>query len=75
MEVTLFNNGCKSDPTIFSIYSSGHSRLIVTSMMALKVSSIYNIGHNKCKGLLPTKLQFKADKNPKWPESLMLFPL
>ena len=31
----------------------------------LKVSSLYNIGHKKCKELVPTKLQFKMDKNPK----------
>jgi hypothetical protein len=28
-----------------------------------------NIGHNKCKELLLTKLQFKVDKNPTWPGS------
>jgi hypothetical protein len=38
----------------------------------LKVSSLYNTGHNKCKELLPTKLQFKVDKNPTWPGSWML---
>jgi hypothetical protein len=32
----------------------------------LKVSSLYNIGHNKWKALLSTKLQFKDDKNPTW---------
>jgi hypothetical protein len=38
----------------------------------LKVSSLYNTGHNKCKGLFPTKLQFKVDKNPMWPGSWIL---
>jgi hypothetical protein len=33
----------------------------------LKVSSLYNFGHNKCKELLPKKLQFNLDKNPMWP--------
>jgi hypothetical protein len=32
----------------------------------LKVSSMYNTGHNKWKVPLPTKLQFKDDKNPTW---------
>jgi hypothetical protein len=32
-----------------------------------KVSLLYNIGHNKCKELLPTKLQFKLKENPTWP--------
>ena len=32
----------------------------------LKVSSLYNIGHNKQKALPLTKLQFKADKDPRW---------
>jgi hypothetical protein len=40
--------------------------LVVTSIVILKVSSLYNIGHNKCKELFPTKLQFKVDKNPMW---------
>jgi hypothetical protein len=35
-----------------------------SSFNNLKVSSLYNTGHNKCKELLPTKLQFKVDKNP-----------
>jgi hypothetical protein len=38
----------------------------------LKVSSLYNTSHNKCKELLPTKLQFKVDKNPTWRGSWML---
>jgi hypothetical protein len=38
----------------------------------LKVSSLYNTGHNKYKELLPTKLQFKVDKNPTWHGSWML---
>jgi hypothetical protein len=45
------------------------------STMASKqpyVSSLYNIGHNKCKELLLTKLQFKMDKNPTWCGSWML---
>jgi hypothetical protein len=37
-----------------------------------KVSSLYNIGNNKCKELLPTKLQFEVDKNPTWHGSWML---
>jgi hypothetical protein len=28
---------------------------------------LYNTDHNKCKELLPTKLQFNLDKNPTWP--------
>jgi hypothetical protein len=32
-----------------------------------KISSLYNTGHNKCKELLSTNLQFKLDKNPTWP--------
>jgi hypothetical protein len=31
-----------------------------------KVYSLCNTGHNKWKALLPTKLQFKDDKNPTW---------
>jgi hypothetical protein len=38
----------------------------------LKVSSLYNIGHNKCKELLPTKLQFKVNKNLTWHGSWIL---
>jgi hypothetical protein len=30
------------------------------------------MGHNKCKEILPTKLQYKVDKNPTWPRSWML---
>jgi hypothetical protein len=33
---------------------------------------MYNVGHNKCKELLPKKLQFKVEKNPKWRGSWML---
>ena len=33
---------------------------------------MYNTGYNKCKELLPTKLQFKVDKNPTWHGSWML---
>jgi hypothetical protein len=33
---------------------------------------MYNISYNKCKELLPTTLQFKVDKNPKWRGSWML---
>jgi hypothetical protein len=40
----------------------------VASIVILKVSSLYNAGHNKCKELFPTKLQFKVDKNPPWPK-------
>jgi hypothetical protein len=39
---------------------------IVASIVTLKVSPLYNISHKKCKELLPTKLQFKVDKNPTW---------
>jgi hypothetical protein len=46
---------------VISLYSIGHNILIVASIMA---SSIYNTSH---KELLPTKLQFKLDKNPTWP--------
>jgi hypothetical protein len=35
---------------------------IVASIVILK----YNTSHNKWKALLPTKLQFKDDKNPTW---------
>ena len=38
----------------------------MTSIVTLKVSSLYNIGDKKCKELLPTKLQFEVDKNPTW---------
>jgi hypothetical protein len=37
-----------------------------------KVFSVYNTGHNKYKELLPTKFQFKVDKNPTWLGSWML---
>jgi hypothetical protein len=30
-------------------------------------TSHLHIVHNKCKEHLPTKLQFKVDKNPMWP--------
>jgi hypothetical protein len=29
--------------------------------------SLHNIGHNKCKELLPQQLQLNLDKNPTWP--------
>jgi hypothetical protein len=34
---------------------------------------MYNIGHNKCKELLPPKLQFNFYKNPHGLKSWMLF--
>jgi hypothetical protein len=43
------------------------NRLTVTFNSDLKVSSLYNTGHNKCNELLPTKLQSNLDKNPTWP--------
>jgi hypothetical protein len=53
-----------------------HRTILVTIVASiysvLKVSSLYNIGHNKCKELLPTKFQFKVDKNPTWRGSWML---
>jgi hypothetical protein len=36
----------------------------------LKVLSLYNTDHNKCKELLPTKFQFNLDKNLTWPRIL-----
>jgi hypothetical protein len=61
---------------VISFYSIGHSKLLVAFNSSfnsdLKVSWLYNIGHNKWKELLPTKLQFKVDKNPMWPGSWML---
>jgi hypothetical protein len=55
-------------PQSFSFYSIGYigltTILIVTSIVTLKVSSLYNIGHNKCRELLSTKVQFRMDKNP-----------
>jgi hypothetical protein len=38
----------------------------------LNISLQYNISYNKCKELLPTRLQFKLDKNPTWPQSWLL---
>jgi hypothetical protein len=35
----------------------------VASMVASIVISKFFIGHNKCKELLPTNLQFKVDKD------------
>jgi hypothetical protein len=76
---TFFNNGFKNDPTfrVISFYSVGHSKLIVVCFNSgfnsdLKVSSLYNTGHNKCKELLPTKTSIKVDKNPTWLGSWML---
>jgi hypothetical protein len=37
----------------------------------LKVSLLSNISQNKYKELLPTKLQFKVDRNPTWLGSWM----
>ena len=39
--------------------------LIVASIVVSKF--LHCIDHNKCKELLPTKFQFKIDKNPIWP--------
>jgi hypothetical protein len=39
----------------------------VVSIVTLKVSLQYNIGHYKCKEILSTKLQVKVHKNPTWP--------
>jgi hypothetical protein len=58
----------KSDPIkLFPSIVLVINMLIVTSIVTLKVSSLYNIGHNKCKELFPTKIQFEMDKNPMWP--------
>jgi hypothetical protein len=37
-------------------------------LIGINASTLYNIGHNKCKELLPTKLQFNLNKNPTWPK-------
>jgi hypothetical protein len=42
-----------------------HALLTKVVFNDLKVSSLYNTSHKKCKELVPTKLQFKMDKNPK----------
>jgi hypothetical protein len=67
MGATLFNSGFKSDLTkLFP------STVLVTQQVNngftsdLKISSLHNTNHNKCKELLPTKLQFNLDKNPTW---------
>jgi hypothetical protein len=53
-------------------HCTSHNKLTMVSIMAsivnsdFKVSSLYNTSYNKWKVLLPTKLQFKDDKNPTW---------
>jgi hypothetical protein len=39
---------------------------VVASIVSLNVSSLNNTSDNKCKELLPTKLQFKVNKKPMW---------
>jgi hypothetical protein len=43
--------------------------------LQLGVVTLYNTGHNKCKELFPTKLQFNLNMNPIWPRITDVFPL
>ena len=52
--LTIFDSGFNNDPTKFFLYNIGHNRVTAASIVILKVSSLYNSSHNKCKELLST---------------------
>jgi hypothetical protein len=65
MRVTFFNSGFKSDPT--ELFPSIVSSIVISKFLHCTILVTIS-----AKELLPTKLQFKVDKNPTWRGSWML---
>jgi uncharacterized protein YraI len=62
-------------PQSFSLDSTGHIRLIVASIVTLKISSLYNNGHNNVKSFFQQNFNSKCTRIKRGQESLMLFAL